>query len=172
MRRGLFVGRFQPFHNGHLEAVKSILGECQECVIAIGSSQKSHEPDNLFTLGERIEMIYESLKAEGLSHKAIIVGIPDVNNNSLWVSHLRALSPSFDVVYSNNPLVKRLFSEAGVKVRQLKLVRRGEYDGTAIRKSMGKDKEWEKHVPKRAKELMISMGAVERIAEISEGDKL
>ena len=62
MARGLFVGRFQPFHNGHLEAVKSILRECDEAVIAVGSSQKSHEPDNLFTVGERIEMIYESLK--------------------------------------------------------------------------------------------------------------
>lgn len=172
MRRGLFVGRFQPFHNGHLEAIRVILGECEECVIAIGSSQKSHEPDNLFTLGERIEMIYESLKAEGLSHRAIIVGIPDINNNSLWVAHLNALSPSFDVAYSNNPLVQRLFEEAGVKVKQVKLVKRKEYDGTAIRKSMGRNREWEKHVPKRAKEFIIRIKGVDRLKEICEGDKI
>ena len=172
MRRGLFVGRFQPFHNGHLEAVRAILGECEECVIAVGSSQKSHELENLFTLGERIEMIYESLKAEALSHRVMIVGIPDVNNNSLWVSHLEALSPSFDTVYSNNPLVRQLFDEAGLRVKQLRLVKRGEYDGTAIRKSMGKNREWERHVPKQVKAFITGMGGVERLKQISEGDKL
>ncbi len=172
MRRGLFVGRFQPFHNGHLEAIRAVLGECEECVIAVGSSQKSHETDNLFTLGERIEMIYETLRAEGLAQRAIIVGIPDINNNSLWVAHLKALSPSFDAVYSNNALVKQLFAEAGIKVKPLKLVKREDYDGTAIRKSMGKTKEWEKHVPPKVKEFVARIDGVERLRQIAEGDKI
>ncbi|MEM2803284.1 MAG: adenylyltransferase/cytidyltransferase family protein, partial [Nitrososphaerota archaeon] len=34
-RRAVFIGRFQPFHLGHLEAVKQILQECNELIIAV-----------------------------------------------------------------------------------------------------------------------------------------
>lgn len=44
--RGLFVGRFQPFHLGHLEAIKDTLGEVDELVIVIGSAQYSHDVDD------------------------------------------------------------------------------------------------------------------------------
>jgi len=33
--RGLMMGRFQPFHLGHLDLVRQILKECDEVVIAI-----------------------------------------------------------------------------------------------------------------------------------------
>ena len=33
--RGLMMGRFQPFHLGHLELVKQILNECDEIIIAL-----------------------------------------------------------------------------------------------------------------------------------------
>ncbi|MEM1589096.1 MAG: adenylyltransferase/cytidyltransferase family protein, partial [Candidatus Bathyarchaeia archaeon] len=48
-KRGLFVGRFQPFHKGHLQAVKEILDEVDELVIVVGSAQYSHRIDNPFT---------------------------------------------------------------------------------------------------------------------------
>ena len=39
---GLYVGRFQPFHLGHLEAIKHILKKVDTVIIAIGSAQYSH----------------------------------------------------------------------------------------------------------------------------------
>lgn len=166
------MGRFQPFHNGHLEAVRRILKECDECVIAVGSSQKSHEVENLFTVGERIEMIYESLKEAGLAGKCLIVAIPDINNNALWVSHLNTLSPKYDVVYSNSPLVKQLFTEEGVKVKPLEMVGRKELDGTNIRKLMLKGGNWQKLVPKAAAAVAKKVKAEERLREIAGSDKL
>ncbi|MEM2975778.1 MAG: adenylyltransferase/cytidyltransferase family protein, partial [Candidatus Bathyarchaeia archaeon] len=50
MKRGLFVGRFQPFHLGHLTAVKNILKSVDELVIIVGSAQYSHRLDNPFTV--------------------------------------------------------------------------------------------------------------------------
>ena len=67
VKRGVFVGRFQPFHLGHLKAVKDILGEVDELVIVVGSSQYSHEIDNPFTTGERITMIKRALEEEEIS---------------------------------------------------------------------------------------------------------
>lgn len=172
MARGLFVGRFQPFHKGHLEAVKRILRECEEVVIAVGSSQKSHEPDNLFTVGERIEMICESLKEAGLAGRCLVVGIPDINYNALWAKHLKILSPSFDFVYSNSPLVKRLFHEEGVKVKGLELVRRNEFDGTHIRRLMMTGKGgWKKLLPPAAAKVAVRISAEKRLREIMESDK-
>ncbi len=39
LKRGLMVGRFQPFHKGHLCLVGQIFEDCDEVVIAIGSAQ-------------------------------------------------------------------------------------------------------------------------------------
>lgn len=36
MTRGLFVGRFQPFHLGHLHVIKELLEKVDELIIAIG----------------------------------------------------------------------------------------------------------------------------------------
>jgi len=64
--RGLMMGRFQPFHLGHLDLVKQILSECDEIIIAITSSQFNYLEKDPFTAGERIEMIHQSLKDDGV----------------------------------------------------------------------------------------------------------
>ena len=114
MRRGVFVGRFQPFHKGHLEVIKKIVDEDDELVIVVGSSQYSHRLDNPFTSGERITMIRKALEEEGIQLSRIwIIPVPDVHQHALWVSQIVGYSPKFDVVYANEPLTSRLFMEAG-----------------------------------------------------------
>jgi nicotinamide-nucleotide adenylyltransferase len=61
VKRGLYVGRFQPFHLGHLEAIENVLKEAEELVIVIGSAQYSHNINNPFTAGERLVMIRRAL---------------------------------------------------------------------------------------------------------------
>jgi nicotinamide-nucleotide adenylyltransferase len=58
--RGLYVGRFQPFHLGHLDAIKYTLKEVDELVIVIGSAQYSHNANNPFTAGERLVMVRQA----------------------------------------------------------------------------------------------------------------
>ncbi|RPJ28200.1 MAG: nicotinamide-nucleotide adenylyltransferase, partial [Nitrosopumilales archaeon] len=64
MSRGLFIGRFQPFHLGHIAAIKFAFTNVDELIIAIGSSQASYDPQNPFTAGERLSMIKDSLNAD------------------------------------------------------------------------------------------------------------
>src|SRR6266700_8062812 len=59
---GLYVGRFQPFHLGHLQAIKYILGRVDDLIILVGSAQHSHTHENPFTAVERITMIRRALK--------------------------------------------------------------------------------------------------------------
>src|SRR5436189_227334 len=59
--RAFFIGRFQPFHRGHLAMVRRILESNEEIIVGIGSAQYSHTGENPFTAGERYEMIKRAL---------------------------------------------------------------------------------------------------------------
>ena len=118
--RGMIVGRFQPFHKGHLNAVKYILSEVDDLIVIIAASQQSHQKDNPFTAGERITMINEALKKVGIDQSYFwIIPIPDVHFHKLWVAQVTGYSPKFKVVYSNEPLTRRLFKEEGFKVKAI-----------------------------------------------------
>ncbi|MFW6045623.1 MAG: nicotinamide-nucleotide adenylyltransferase, partial [Natronomonas sp.] len=113
MTRGFYIGRFQPYHEGHQAMVERVSEEVDELVVGIGSADQSHTLRNPFTAGERIMMITKALVDVDIVTYA--VPIEDLNRNSVWVSHVESMSPRFDVAYSNNPLVVRLFKEAGTE---------------------------------------------------------
>ena len=113
--RALLIGRFQPFHKGHLQAIKRILKEASELLIVVGSSQFKNTPDNPFSAEERVEMIRLALEAERISGCQIFK-VPDINNDHLYPAHVMRRVPSFEVVYTGNDLVQRLFKNAGKNV--------------------------------------------------------
>ncbi len=168
-KRGLFVGRFQPFHNGHLEAIKWILSQVEEVVIVVGSAQYSHSPRNPFTAGERIEMIRSALLEADVDPTAwVIVPVPDTDGvHATWVSLVKAYAPSFDVVFTNDPLTKRLFEEEGYEVVEVPLVKKEEFSGTRIRKLMIEGGDWEKLVPPAVAKFVKRIRGIERLREIS-----
>ena len=145
--RALYIGRFQPYHLGHQAVIEKIAEEVEEIVIVIGSAQDSHTPENPFTGGERMEMIYASLRECSLCHRCYVTPLQDVQRNSIWVSHLQSMVPGFDLAYSNNPLVVQLFTEAGIAVKKPPLYQRELYSGTAIRRLMREGGDWTGLVP-------------------------
>lgn len=165
------IGRFQPPHKGHIEVIGGILKEVDELIIGIGSAQLSHELDDPFTAGERILMFNEALiESEVDLSKVYLIPIPDVNNNALWVSNVLSFSPPFSVVYSGNPLVKRLFKERDFEVRSPPMFNRGEYRGTEIRRRMLEDEEWEDLVPEGVYEIITEVDGVKRLKDLSKTD--
>ena len=80
---GLLIGRFQPFHFGHLEAIHFGLSKVDTLFIGIGSSNKSHQERNPFTADERKEMITSSLDRKTLRRVSIHY-IPDLGDHSKW----------------------------------------------------------------------------------------
>ena len=172
-KRGLFVGRFQPFHYGHLHAIKTILEEIDELVIVIGSSQMSHEPDNPFTAGERIQMFHLALDAEGIDRgKYILIPIPDAPAHRVWVSQVESQTPKFDLVYTNQPLTRRLLVEAGYEVRGIKMHRRKLYEATEIRRRILADKNWSSLVPPEVYEYVKEIDGEGRIRDLGKTDSV
>jgi len=111
MKKGLILGRFQPFHLGHLRLIEAVRDDNLELIICIGSAQEGRTKDNPFTTEERRIMVEAVVSCLDCEYQ--IYEIPDVNNNDLYVSHLKTFVPDFDTVYSGNSLVLKLFKASG-----------------------------------------------------------
>lgn len=171
--RGLYVGRFQPFHSGHLEAIEDVLKEVDELVIVIGSAQYSHNIDNPFTAGERLVMTRRALQEAHVDYSRLwIVPVPDVHLHMLWVSALEGYTPRFNVVYSNEPLTRRLFMEAGYKVKSIPFFQRKVYTSTHVREKMLAGESWTKLVPKSVADFINEIDGVNRLRDLARTDKI
>ena len=53
----VFIGRFQPFHNGHKAVIEAALEQAKEVVVVVGSSFAARNIRNPFTFQERKAMI-------------------------------------------------------------------------------------------------------------------
>ncbi|KOX96253.1 MULTISPECIES: nicotinamide-nucleotide adenylyltransferase [Halorubrum] len=166
--RGFYIGRYQPFHDGHQHMVEEIAEEVDELVLGIGSAGDSHTTRNPFTAGERVMMVTKAV--EELDATTYVVPIEDLDRNSVWVSHVQSMTPRFDVAYSNNPLVVRLFEEAGVEVRQSPMFRRDVLEGTELRERMIRGRDWEDLVPDAVVDVIREVDGVDRIRRIAETD--
>ena len=148
-KRGLYWGRFNPPHNGHLKVIEHLLGnKCTELVIAIGSALSSHEPRNPFTGGERLLMIHAMLKEAGVGGKCVIVQVPDVPGSYSATAHnVVLLSPPFDCVFTNRPVIADVFSQMGFAVESFPDLERLKLNATDVRKALETGKPIDKLVP-------------------------
>lgn len=176
MKRVLYIGRFNPFHIGHLKAIEYIFNtekDIDQLIIGIGSAQESYTLVNPFTAGERIEFIIEALRELQIpSNKYLVIPIPDLNNNNQWVSYLISYLPRFTVIYSNNSLVRLLTEHHGnIEIKPIPLIKREEWSATNIRdKIMQNDDTWAEKVPKAVKKLIIDFNGVNRIQLLAKND--
>lgn len=169
--RGLFMGRFQPFHKGHLEVIREMAGDTEKLIIGIGSAQLSHTLEDPFTAGERHLMISESLEAENITDYYIIP-IMDINRYKVWVAHVTSLVPPFDVIFTNNELTATLFREAGIEVERPKLYDRSKYSGKEVRRRMARDGDWRELVPEPAARVMDELDGVGRLRTLAVGESV
>lgn len=173
LSKGLYIGRFQPFHLGHLHAIKYVLSELEEIVVVIGSAQYSHRLDNPFTAGERLTMIRNALDEAQISPRRYwIIPIRDMHVHMMWVAEVKGYTPKFESVYSNEPLTRRLFMEAGFPVKSIPFAKRSLYLATEVRKRMLKDGDWLNLVPTPVSEFIREIDGVGRLKDLSKTDKI
>ena len=171
MTRALFVGRFQPFHYGHLYAIQKILEQADELIIVVGSAQMSHEPDNPFTAGERIEMIQAALTDANINRdRYVLIPIADAPSHRTWVSYVESQTPRFNIVFSNQSLTKRLLIEAGYDVQGIPLHSRSNFQATEIRRRILKQEDWRDLVPDSVYRIVKEIEGDIRIRDLHETD--
>jgi nicotinamide-nucleotide adenylyltransferase len=108
MKTCLFLGRFQPFHIGHLEVIKKLLKD-YKLVVGIGSANISRSEMNPFTALERKEMILRVFKKEGID--AEVVTIDDIPIDDHYGDYLQSIV-KFDILASSNRMVQDLLGKS------------------------------------------------------------
>ena len=162
---GFLIGRFQPFHFGHLEAVNFALSNVEQLYIGIGSSNKSYQPRNPFTAEERNLMIMSSLDENTLK-KVSIYDIPDVDDHSKWTQSIDNIIPEYDIIFSNDDFTQHLYEKNGKKIIPVVLKSRADLSGTNIRKLIQNDGSWKDLVPDGTKNVLLKIGAKNRLQDL------
>ena len=161
----LFIGRFQPFHLGHLHVIKKYYNVYDILFIGIGSSQYHHTAENPFTYEERKSMIELTLNAGQINNYRIIA-IPDIHNPPQWVDHVRSIIDDFSIVLSNNEFTTALFKQKGIDSKHTDLYQREKHEGTLIREKIKQQKKWDHLVPKKVYEFIKSIDGEKRIQNL------
>lgn len=172
MTVSFMIGRFQPFHKGHVSAVKYIYKQSDKVIIGIGSALESHTINNPFTAGERLEMILIAIKEEKMPiEHFLIIPIPDAPYHKEWISIVETLTPRFDIVFSNDPLTQILFLEAGYKVKGIPLVKRFIYSGEEFRRRVINGENWKEIVSDGVAKYLLDNNLINRLRKLVETDK-
>jgi len=101
----VFIGRFQPFHAGHMKVVERALEESENLIMVLGNHDSPRTPRNPFTTDERIKIIRSALNVDqiGRVHFAPVENC--LYNDEKWISQIQKAVHSivFSVKWSSGP---------------------------------------------------------------------
>ena len=166
-RISLVIGRFQPFHRGHLAFILRCIAESDWTVVVVGSAQESGTSDNPFSSQERLRMIDAALRAERVENYSTGT-VDDVHSDPLWVRNVEAAF-EFNTIYSNNPHTLKLFGEEGYACVTYPLTDRDNLSGKEVRRRMAAGEDWRSLVPAAVAEVIDSVDGEKRVRSIRGG---
>lgn len=129
----IYIGRFQPFHNGHEQIVKFGLAKAEKLIILVGSANSARSLKNPFTFEERKEFILDSIDPlkVTVTHDEML-GSTATTTESLGLRDNIIVLPLNDYFYSENQWiteVQRLTDEYIVDGDSVALI--GNYKDTS-----------------------------------------
>ncbi|MBU0531700.1 MAG: nicotinamide-nucleotide adenylyltransferase, partial [Candidatus Uhrbacteria bacterium] len=164
----VFVGRFQPFHNGHLMVVKGMAKTCGKVIIVIGSAQESNTAKNPFTATERKDMIQRSLQDIDLIPQFDIDfrEIEDMKDDGAWADAVIDACGDISIVWTGDEWTKKCFEDKGIEVKDI--VEVPGISATMIRdKIKNGDEFWRDSVPEEVAKTISEIEGITRIKKIS-----
>lgn len=150
----VFVGRFQPMHQGHKQVIEDHIGQEENFAVVIGSADKEREEKNPLSADEREEILkacFPDLEVLHLEDEG-----QDDEGNRRWIKNLKGLGA--EKVISRNDLVKELVA----KDAELELIEQEMYDpeiysGTEVRRRIRSGEEWRYLVPECCEEEIADL---------------
>lgn len=169
---GMVHGRFQPFHNGHLQYCLEAAARCDRLVVGLTNPDPSRvepEPDdparsmpahNPFPYHLRARMVQLSLAEAGLDLSSVLIVPFPIHHLGLWPSYVPPTAVQFMRVYSRwaQRKVERLRA-AGYEVVDLTAGRGKEVSGTAVRARWRTGDDWSSLVPPAVARLLQEEGS-------------
>lgn len=184
VKTGVVFGRYQVFHLRHMECILAAKMRCQKLYIGIthpdivsyaatsafdinGTTRR----DNPLTYFERFDMIQQALLDFGVKREEFeIIPFP-VSQPDLILQY----APADAVYYMSicdawDEEQRQILQQLGITTEIL--WRRSEEEkgitGTAIRKLIGEDGDWQQHVPKTVGEYITEHGIDRRIQKLQQ----
>lgn len=111
---GIFIGRFQIFHNAHRQTVERMFTECDQVLILIGSANNASNPLNPFTYEDRVKMIKASFPKDSESSysKLLVAPLNDFKYvNSDWIQQVHEVVNKVKEVFGSGSPSLLKFSE-------------------------------------------------------------
>lgn len=177
MKRALYIGRFQPIHFGHLNALQQIFEHpdgYDQILIGIGSAEKGFLPKDPLTAGERFEAILRALEEEKVPQKKVMIfPIRNIDRYSLWPFYVQQLCPQFEALFSGSPLVRMLWEKAfpQEQIKVYPLEKQLDISASTVRKKIREGKSITNDVPYSVREyLEDEIGIRERMLQMKTGD--
>lgn len=87
----VFIGRFQPFHQGHLAVIRKGLAESQNVLVLAGSADRPRNIRDPFTAAERAEMILACLAPAEREQVAVAPLRDAMYNDPIWIRNVQAV---------------------------------------------------------------------------------
>ncbi len=157
---GVVLGRFQPFHNGHLSYFLLALKNTKSLIIGIttpGKKPTRYEPknplrfgkeNNPFSFSQRREMIKAALKTRGVNLKRIrfIHFMPQ--KLKIWQSQVPSSATYFLILRPSDSKQVSEMKAQGLNIKILKVIKEDKYKGFNVRRLLKDDSNWEALVPK------------------------
>jgi nicotinamide-nucleotide adenylyltransferase len=176
---GMVHGRFQPFHNGHLEYVLSALQRCDHLIVGITNPdpslivRESADPDrhlpeaNLFTFFERQWMVRVALaEARCEANRVSLVPFP-IHHPERWQFYCPPETTQFVRLFSAWGREKfERFQTLGWPVVVLDAGVKKQVSGTEIRRRLSAGQGWEELVPFAVAQILREIGAMERMRKV------
>jgi bifunctional NMN adenylyltransferase/nudix hydrolase len=81
----VFIGRFEPFHNGHAAIARHALAQARKLIVLVGSADAPRTTRNPWSASERAVMVHAAM--EGAHDRVLVRPIRDhLYNEALWTA--------------------------------------------------------------------------------------
>ena len=95
MKSGIFIGRFQPIHSGHVDALVKAAKQVDTLYVLIGSANQCRSIKNPWTYSERARMVGEALSSKGV-YNCHILPLNDYQySDTQWMADVRATAEQY-----------------------------------------------------------------------------
>ena len=138
----VLIGRFQPFHNGHLALLEQALQVAQQVIVVLGSAHQARSPKNPWVWEERRKMIDDCLPTR-MKGRVQFVPIRDYYDLPQWVAEVQrwveALVPPMGVsmgLISHEKDASSAYLRHFPKWKAIELPRQGAVDATPLREML------------------------------------
>jgi cytidyltransferase-like protein len=165
----IVTGRFQPFHNQHLELMLYALRLAERVIVGITNAEpgalRAHAASphrhltgaNPYSFEQRRQMILAALTAAGIDAKRVDIRPFPLEDSTLWPEIAPPGTPQLVRVFSDWEREKvRRFTAAGYPPLVLTGNAAQRISGSAIRAAMQSNAPWQQWVPAGARECLLA----------------